>query len=60
MEAVIALIAVSLLAGLAGSAWLRRGELEFNGESGAMLLGLVFCFISVILILVAAAGNFGS
>jgi len=54
MSAVIALIAVALLAGLLGSLWLRRGDLEGNGESGSMLLGVVFCFIAVMLILVAA------
>lgn len=54
MTALIALLSVALLAGLLGSLWLRRGELEINGESGSMLLGVVFCFISVVLILVAA------
>jgi hypothetical protein len=54
MSAVIALIAVALLAGLLGSLWLRRGDIEGNGESGSMLLGVIFCFIAVMLILVAA------
>ena len=54
MSAVIALIAVALLAGLLGSVWLRRGDIEGNGESGSMLLGVIFCFIAVMLILVAA------
>jgi hypothetical protein len=54
MTAAIALAAVSLLLGLLGSVWLRRSELESNGETGSMLLGLVFCFVSVVLILVAA------
>lgn len=54
MTAAIALASIGLLAGLIGSLWLRRGELEINGESGSMLLGLVFCFIAVVLILVAA------
>ena len=54
MSAVVALIAVALLAGLLGSLWLRRGDLEGNGESGTMLLGVAFCFIAVMLILVAA------
>ena len=54
MTAAIALASIGLLVGLIGSLWLRRGELEINGETGSMLLGLVFCFISVVLILVAA------
>lgn len=54
MPEAIALASVGLLVGLIGSLWLRRGELEINGESGSMLLGLVFCFIAVMLILVAA------
>ena len=54
MTALIALIAIALLAGLVGSLWLRRGELEINGESGSMLIGVVFCFVAVVLILVAA------
>jgi hypothetical protein len=54
MSAAIALASIGLLVGLIGSLWLRRGELEVNGESGSMLLGLVFCFIAVVLILVAA------
>lgn len=54
MTAAIALASIGLLVGLVGSLWLRRGELEINGETGSMLLGLVFCFISVVLILVAA------
>jgi hypothetical protein len=54
MSAVVALIAVALLAGLLGSVWLRRGDIEGNGESGSMLLGVIFCFIAVMLILVAA------
>jgi hypothetical protein len=59
MTAVIALLSVGLLVGLVGSLWLRRGDIEGNGESGSMLLGVVFCFIAVVLILVAA-GKLGT
>lgn len=59
MTAVIALVSVGLLVGLIGSLWLRRGDVEINGESGSMLLGVVFCFIAVVLILVAA-GKLGA
>lgn len=59
MTAVIALVSVGLLVGLIGSLWLRRGDIEINGESGSMLLGVVFCFIAVVLILVAA-GKLGA
>jgi len=54
MTEAIALASVALLVGLVGSLWLRRGELELSGETGSMLIGLVFCFIAVVLILVAA------
>jgi uncharacterized protein YybS (DUF2232 family) len=54
MTEAIALASVGLLVGLVGSLWLRRGEIELNGETGSMLIGLVFCFIAVVLILVAA------
>jgi uncharacterized protein YybS (DUF2232 family) len=57
MQTGIALAAVALLAVLIGSAWTRRAEWDLNGESGAMLLGLLVCFIAVIFILVALAGN---
>ena len=57
MKTVIALFALALFAAFIGSVWVRRGELEVNGESGAMLIGLVFCFLAVVFILVAAAGN---
>lgn len=53
-------MAIALLLALGGWLWMRRGELEGNGESGALLLGLVLCFISVVLILVVLAGNFWS
>lgn len=56
MTAVIALASVALLAGLIGSLWLRRGEIEMNGDTGSMLLGVIFCFIAVVFILVAAGG----
>jgi uncharacterized protein YybS (DUF2232 family) len=57
MQTGIALAAVALLAVLIGSAWMRRADWDLNGESGAMLLGLVLCFIAVICILVAMVGN---
>ena len=55
MHDAIALIAMGLLAVLVSSVWLRRAELEFNGEAGTMLLGLVLCLVSVLLIVLAAA-----
>ena len=55
MQSAIALIALALLAALLGSAWQRRAQLEFNGEAGTMLLGLVLCFVSVLLIVLAAS-----
>jgi len=57
MKTAIALIAVALLGALVGSMWIRRGELEVNGESGTMLLGLAVCFVCVVVILVAVAGK---
>lgn len=59
MTGVIALVSVGLLVGLIGSLWLRRGDIEISGESGSMLLGVVFCFVAVVLILVAA-GKLGA
>jgi hypothetical protein len=53
MQSAIAIIALALLAALIGSAWRRRTELGFNGEAGTMLLGLVLCFVSVLLIVFA-------
>lgn len=55
MHHAIALVALSLLAALAGSLWLRRADLEFNGELPAMLFGVAFSVICVLLIVVAAA-----
>lgn len=60
MEAGIALSALALLAALFGSVWMRRAEWDTNGDSGALLLGLVFSFIAVVFILIAVAGNLGS
>lgn len=54
MHNAIAFVALGLLGVLLSSVWLRREELEFNGESRTMALGLVVCLISVLLILFAA------
>ena len=54
MHNAIALVAMGLLAVLVSSVWLRRAELEFNGESGTMVLGLILCLVSVLLIVLAA------
>jgi hypothetical protein len=35
--------------------WLRRDELEVTGESRSMMVGLVFCVLSVVFILLATA-----
>jgi len=43
-----------LMALLLGSVWLRRDDLEFNGESRTMVVGLVLSLVSVLLILIAA------
>jgi hypothetical protein len=51
---VVVIVALGLLGTLLGSVWLRRQELEFNGEAGTMVLGLVVCLASVLLILLAA------
>jgi hypothetical protein len=55
MQSAIALVALALLAALLGSVWLRRSELALNGEAGTMVLGLVLCFVSVLLIVLAAS-----
>jgi hypothetical protein len=55
MQSAFVLIALALLAVLVSSVWPRRAELEFNGESASMLLGLIFCFVCVLFILFAAA-----
>jgi hypothetical protein len=55
MTAVIALAAIALMGVFLGSVWLRRDELEVTGESRSMVVGLVFCVVSVVLILLAAA-----
>jgi uncharacterized membrane protein YqjE len=54
MHNAIAFIALGLMALLLGSAWLRRDELDFNGESRTMMVGLVLSLVSVLLILIAA------
>ena len=51
MHNALALIALGLMAVLVSSVWLRRAELDFNGESSTMLLGLFFCLVSVLFIL---------
>jgi len=58
MDAGIALAVFGLIAALAGAWWLRRSSLE-AGDSGA-LLGLVFCFVGLMFILVAVFGRAGS
>ena len=59
MTAVIALAAIALMMVFLGSVWLRRDELEVTGESRSMVVGLVFCVVSVVLILLVA-GTLGS
>ena len=54
MHNAIAFVAVALLGALLGSVWLRREDLEFNGESRTMVLGVVVALVSVLLILMAA------
>ena len=54
MTAVIALAAIALMVVFLGSVWLRRDELEVTGESRSMMVGLVFCAVCVVLILLAA------
>lgn len=54
MTAVIALAAIALMVVFLGSVWLRRDELEVTGESRSMVIGVVFCVVSVVLILLAA------
>jgi hypothetical protein len=51
MKLGIALLLLMLLAVLLGSAWLRRGDLEMNGESGAMMVGLAVCVTAAVLVL---------
>lgn len=53
MTAVIALAALALMGVVLGSAWRRRDELELTGEWHSMVLGLLLCFVCVMLILVA-------
>ena len=55
MTAVIALAAIALMVVFLGSVWLRRDELEVTGESRSMMVGLVFCVLSVVFILLATA-----
>lgn len=59
MTAVIALAAIALMVVFLGSVWLRRDELEVTGESRSMMVGLVFCVVSVVAILLVA-GTLGS
>ena len=54
MHNAIAFIALGLMALLLGSVWLRRDDLDFNGESRTMVVGLVLSLVSVLLILIAA------
>ena len=54
MHSAIAFLALALMAALVSSVWLRRAELEFNGESRTMLIGLAVSFVSVLLIVFAA------
>jgi hypothetical protein len=54
MHNAIAFIALGLLGVLLASVWLRRQDLEFNGESRTMVLGLAVSLVSVLLILLAA------
>jgi hypothetical protein len=54
MHNAIAFITLGLLGVLVGSVWLRRADLEFNGESRTMALGLALALGSVLLILLAA------
>ena len=55
MKLGIAVAVLVLLVALVGSALTRRAEWRMNGESGAMLLGLVLCVMAVVFILVAVA-----
>jgi len=54
MHNAIAFIALGLMGVLLASVWLRREELEFNGESRTMALGLAVSVVSVLLIVFAA------
>jgi len=60
MEAGIGISALALLAALFGSVWIRRAEVDSAGDSGALMLGLVFAFVAVVLILIAVAGELGT
>jgi len=60
MKAFIAVASLALLAALIASLWMRRGEWDAAGSSGATLLGVVFAFVAVVLILVAVAGGLWS
>lgn len=53
MKTVIALAAIALLAVLLGSAWTRRGEYEFTGESRSIAMGVGVCLAAVVAILLA-------
>jgi hypothetical protein len=55
MTAVIALAAIALMIVFLGSVWLRRDDLEVTGETRSMVVGLVFCVLSVVLILLVTA-----
>lgn len=60
MKMAIVFLAVALLAVLMGSALMRRGEWQINGESRATLLGLALSFVAVLFIFVALVGNLWS
>lgn len=56
MKTAIALAALALLAVLLGSAWSRRGEFEFTGESRSVSMGVGVCLAAVVAILLALGG----
>lgn len=51
---------MGLLAALIASVWMRRGDWNGGGDTGSLLLGLVFSFVAVMLILIAVTGQLGS
>lgn len=60
METGIAVAALGLLAALIASVWMRRSDWNGGGDTGSLLLGLVFSFVAVMLILIAVTGQLGS
>ena len=52
----IVVAGLGLLAALAGLLFFRRASSDASGDSGATLLGWVFSFVAVVLLLIAAAG----